>query len=171
MRFVESYISLAARINRVLEAICTVCVIFMVSILWLQVFVRYFLGFSFVWVEEVAKVLMVYMAMLASAILVFEDGHVSVSFLLEKIKFSYAIRYFFLLLIIAFSIVLTYSGVIFAAGTVRHSWMTGISYAYYHWSIPIGGFFLITQSVAQLLKLVRSKGNPEAEEPAEEEVR
>ncbi len=171
MRFVETYILFAARVNRILEAICTACVVVMVTILWLQVFVRYLLGFSFVWVEEVAKVLMVYMAMLTSAILVFEDGHVSITFLLDKIKFRRTIRLVFLLLIIAFSIVLTYSGVIFAAGTVRRSWMTGISYAYYHWSIAIGGFFLITQSIAQFLKVAKSKHDPQEGHPAEQEIR
>lgn len=155
MGFIDYYLLAAKKINQVLEYVCIFCIVIMTLIVWAQVFNRYILGSSFIWVEEVAKVLMVYMAILGSAILVFEDGHVSVTFIIDKLQFKYWIKALFLAFIISFSVVLTYSGVVFASGTVRHSWMTGISYAYYHWSMAIGGFFLVTQSLAQFLKITR----------------
>ena len=155
MRFINGYLNISKKLNKLLEYICAILIILMTLIIWVQVFNRYFLGSSFVWVEDITKMLMVYMAMLGAAILVFEDGHVTITILRDKLKYKNILKLIFLLMIIAFSALLVYSGIIFVVQTRRTSWMTGLHYRYYHFSMVIGGVFILNQSIAQSLKLIK----------------
>lgn len=143
-------------IKVVLEKICMVLFIAMTLIIWVHVFSRYILGHSLIWTEDVTKALMVYAAMFGAAILLQEDGHMSVSFISEKLKFEMWLKLMFLILTVVFSFWLVIYGQQYTVVGIRLvAPTTRLPFSYYYFAIPLGGFFLVILGVIRIMKQIR----------------
>lgn len=79
----------AGFISLICERISMTMIIIMLFIVWGQVFLRY-INIGFPWAEEVCRYMMVWLGMIGATILVIEEGHIQISFLLDK--FNYRIQ-------------------------------------------------------------------------------
>jgi TRAP-type C4-dicarboxylate transport system permease small subunit len=79
------WLRIATKIERVLDVVSAVCLAIMVSCLAIQIFGRYFFHWTPNWSEEVARFLMVWMTMLASAAALRSGGHIAVTALLNAV--------------------------------------------------------------------------------------
>src|SRR5690606_19822608 len=73
----------ARALERLLDAVLAVMLVVLVSSLVWQVFGRYALDKAPVWSEELARFSMVWVTMLGSAVVMRENGHITVSVLVD----------------------------------------------------------------------------------------
>jgi TRAP-type C4-dicarboxylate transport system permease small subunit len=136
----------------------------MTLVIWGQVFYRYVLNYGIPWAEEVARFLLVWLGFLGSAIVFYEQGHVSIDFIIEKFP-SNSIRWikiFHLLLSLFFFIFLIKYGYDYAIfGKKLVSPATGISRFWAQLAVPVGSLFLILHSITLIYKRMIIKINKE----------
>lgn len=155
MRILNGIESLGRTVNSILEKICLIMLVGMTCIIWLQVFYRYFLRVGLPWAEEVSKYLMVWMALLGAAIVLYEQSHVSIDFFIEKLGIIRPLKILHLLLGIAFFVLMIIYGFDYAFFGMRLiSPATGIRRFWPYLAIPVGGIFLFLQSIILLIRLV-----------------
>lgn len=163
-RTLEKISLLTVRAN---EAFCTVILYVMTFVVLHQTIMRYVFNTGFGWSEEVAKLLMVWIGLLGASILVFEESHIAVLFLLERfsVRMQLFMKIIFMLLIFSFSIVLVYAGIIYT--TTRGGQIlpgSGIKFFWLYVPIPIAGGFMAFYSFTLILKTIEQiKGNIETE--------
>ena len=81
LRYVER---ISALVNKVATNATVVFFTIMTLIVWIQIFFRFILGGGIVWSEEIAKFLMVWMALLGSSILFREGSHIAINYFISK---------------------------------------------------------------------------------------
>jgi len=126
----------------------------MTIIIWIQVIMRYVFNVGLPWAEEIAKFLMVWSAMLGAAVVLIENGHISVNFLYERIPLNFRrwVKIGNMLLFIVFFLVLSYQGLIYAEFGLKFiSPATGIARFWPYLSIFVGGLFMLIFSVYLLI--------------------
>lgn len=114
---IEKLEKLSKIVNTGLMSFANVCLFFMTIIVMVQIVTRYFFQYSIPWAEEISKLFMVWVALLCSAVLVYEDKHVAITFIYDRfsIRVRLLLKLFFLVLITGFSLVLVYTGIIYTA--------------------------------------------------------
>lgn len=148
------------RVNDAILRICMVMFAIMLVVVWLQVFMRQVLNQGLPWAEEVTKVLMIWLALLGSPVVFYEGGHISIEFIVEKLKNKKTINLLHFIISLVFSILLSISGFEYAVFGLRATLpATGIIKFWPYLAIPIGGlllsfecFSLIIQSVIESIK-------------------
>ena len=138
--------------------------IFSSFIIVLQVLARYLFSFSFVWVEELSRYLIIYMALMGSSIVLKKDQHPRVEliydFLPERIK--YWVNYLFYTLILVFLGILTWQGIESTLFTWNdYTPALQIRMAIPYLAIPIGGFLMICQCIFLIKKNIVKHGQRE----------
>lgn len=148
------------------EIFCTVVLYVMTFVVLHQTIMRYVFNTGYGWSEEVAKLMMVWIGMLGASILVFEESHIAVLFLLERfsVKIQLYIKIVFLFLIAFFSGILVYAGFIYTmtrGGQVLPG--SGLKFFWLYVPIPIAGAFMTLYAFTLFLKTIEQiKGNIEA---------
>ncbi|MGI6097484.1 MAG: TRAP transporter small permease [Dethiobacteria bacterium] len=158
MKFYEKLENIGSKINSVLEKACVFLLIIMTVIVLAQVFYRYVLRLGLPWAEEIAKYLMVWMALLGAAIVFYEQSHVSIDFLIDKISFK---KWFkaghTIVAMILFVFFIIYGFDYAKFGLRSFSATTKISRFWPYLAIPIGGIFLFIQGFIVLVRFVAGK--------------
>lgn len=143
--------NISKNINNILEKICIFAYFVMTIVMLGQVFFRYVLNYGIPWAEEVSKFMLVWLGFLGSAIVFYEQRHVSIDFLIEKLssKNLRLVKIIQLFLSLFFFIYLFRYGYDYAVfGIKLKSPATEISRFWPQLSIPVGSFFLIFHSIS-----------------------
>lgn len=152
LRFVEKT---SSAVDRVASHATVVFFTIMTLIVWTQIFFRYIIGGGFAWSEEIAKYLMVWMALLGASILFRERGHIAINFFISKFSFLRYILIFHTVVAAALFVLLIYYGIDYAAfGLKSISPASGIKKFWPYLSIPVGGAFLFIQAICRLIHLL-----------------
>lgn len=165
-RFLSKYNKFSCFINNWLEKTCLVLLILMTIIVMLQVFFRYVLNLGgIVWAEEVAKMMMIWLALLGSSVALYENIHVSIEFIVDRIKYKRAIKIMHHLLAIIFSGFLMVSGYHFAIFGFRIiSPATGIQKFWAHLAILVGAILMLIQGTNHLLNEIFGSSKKQSED-------
>lgn len=163
--------NISKNINNILEKVCIVAYFVMTIVMLGQVFFRYVLNYGIPWAEEVSKFMLVWLGFLGSAIVFYEQRHVSIDFLIEKLS-SKNLRWIKIvqtLLSLFFFIYLFKYGYDYTVfGKKLVSPATGISRFWPQLSIPVGSFFLIFHSITLIYeKLFTKTGNGKIDQLSE----
>ena len=144
-------------VNNIATRVSVMFFIVMTLIIWVQIFYRFILGGGIAWSEEIAKYLMVWMALLGSSILLREGRHIAINFFISKFSFLRYILIFHAMLSAILFILLVYYGIDYAVfGYKLISPASGIRRFWPYLSIPVGGGFLLIQTFARLIHLLFS---------------
>jgi TRAP-type C4-dicarboxylate transport system permease small subunit len=69
------------RVDALLVAICIALIVIMTGVMTMLVFTRNFLDFSYPWSEEITRFMMIWLAFLGAAVLVYRNDHIALDFL------------------------------------------------------------------------------------------
>jgi TRAP-type C4-dicarboxylate transport system permease small subunit len=146
---------MSAVVNKIASHATIVLLIIMTLIVWAQIFFRFVLGGGIVWSEEIAKFLMVWMALLGSSVLLAEGGHIAINYFISKYSFlRYILMSHAILSAVLFTL-LIYYGIDYAAfGYKSIATASGIRKFWPYLSIPVGGVFLLVQAFTRFVHLL-----------------
>ena len=116
-RTVLEWMSIA--VNKLAGRISILFFIGMTLIVWAQIFFRFILGDGIVWAEEIAKFMMVWMALLGAAVVFFERGHIAINFFISKRASLRYIQMFHALLFAVLFALLIFYGINYAEFGLR----------------------------------------------------
>lgn len=131
--------------------------VIMTLIVWAQIFYRFILGDGIVWAEEIAKFLMVWMALLGASVLFAEGGHIAINYFISKLA---CLRYILMshaILSAVLFVLLIYYGIDYAAfGLKSISPASGVRKFWPYLAIPVGGGFLFVQAFTRFVHLLKT---------------
>ena len=169
MNFLRTVERMSAVVNKIASNATVVLFTIMTLIVWAQIFFRFILGGGIAWSEEIAKFLMVWMALLGSSVLFHEGGHIAINYFISKFTFLRYILMFHALLSATLFVLLIYYGIDYAAfGFKCVSPASGVRRFWPYLSIPVGGGFLLIQAFVRFIHLLL---NDDKTIRAEEEAR
>ena len=154
-----NFLRIVERVSSVVNKIAThstvVLFTIMTLIVWVQIFFRFILGGGIAWSEEIAKFLMVWMALLGSSMLFREGRHIAINFFISRFSFLRYILMFHAILSAVLFALLIYYGIDYAVfGLKLISPASGIRRFWPYLAIPVGGGFLLIQAIARLIHLL-----------------
>jgi len=126
--------------------------------MWVQVLLRYVFNIGLPWAEEIAKYFMVWSAMLGAAVVLYENGHIAVDFLFNKLaekQRNWIKTGHLLLALILFGIMAYFGWTQAIFGLDFKSPTTGITRFWPYLSIFVGGFFMLLFSIHLLMSHLR----------------
>lgn len=137
-----------------------------VSILCAQVVFRYFIGNSLDWIEEVSRILLIWLTYIGAAVALKRKGHIAVDAFLGLFPESFrrAADIVTWILIIAFSAFLCVQGVTFALlseRTIFPALQVPVSWQYM--GLPVGCFLMVIYGSVHLVEVFRQGRNARAE--------
>jgi TRAP-type C4-dicarboxylate transport system permease small subunit len=169
MNFLRTVKRISAVANKIAINATVVLFTIMTLIVWVQIFFRFILGGGIAWSEEIAKYLMVWMALLGSSVLLREGGHIAINYFISKFSFLRYILMFHAILSAILFVLLIYYGIDYAAfGFKSISPASGIRKFWPYLSIPVGAGFLLIQAFTRFIHLLF---NDDKTIRAEEEAR
>lgn len=149
--------------NRLIEVIGNICIWGMFAIILANTVLRTVIGYSFPWAEEISKLLMVWMAMLVSAVALYEDRHVALTFLFEKLKPRHQVvaLLIFDILVLIFSLILVDSGDLYVWDNMNAVLpASGLPRYVLYMALPVGGVALALYSAYLIWKrILQMKGS------------
>jgi TRAP-type C4-dicarboxylate transport system permease small subunit len=155
MNFLHSVERMSAVVNKIASNATVVIFTIMTLIVWVQIFFRFIIGGGFAWSEEIAKFLMVWMALLGSSVLFREGGHIAINFFISRFSILRYILIFHAILSAVLFVLLIYYGIDYAAfGLKSISPASGIRKFWPYLSIPVGGGLLLIQAFARFIHLL-----------------
>jgi TRAP-type C4-dicarboxylate transport system permease small subunit len=155
MNFLRIVERMSGVVNKIASHATVVLFAIMTLIVWLQIFFRFILGGGIAWSEEIAKFLMVWMALLGSSLLFREGGHIAINFFISKFSFLRYILIFHAILSAVLFVLLIYYGIDYAVfGLKSISPASGIRRFWPYLSIPVGGGLLLIQAFARFIHLL-----------------
>jgi TRAP-type C4-dicarboxylate transport system permease small subunit len=141
-------------VNKITAHVSIVFFVGMTLIVWSQIFYRFILGDGIVWAEEIAKFMMVWMALLGAAVVFYEKGHIAITFCISGCRSLRYIQMFHYLLSAVLFFLLIYYGISYAEfGLMSISPASGITRFWPYLAIPVGGGVLFIQSVIRIIQL------------------
>lgn len=129
----------------------------LVVLLVLEVFGRFFFSFSFMWTEEVARYLFIWITFIGAGVVFSKGGHLAVDVLLNKfpIKVKYVIGIAFYVLMIAFLLLTIYTGFQYSAlnysKPLYSTYVTNLGVVYL--AVPVGGILMVLNIIRELYKM------------------
>ena len=155
MNFLRIVERMSAVVSKVAINATVVFFTVMTLIVWIQIFFRFILGGGIVWSEEIAKFLMVWMALLGSSILFREGSHIAINYFISKFSCLRYILMFHAILSAVLFALLIYYGIDYAVfGLKSISPASGIRKFWPYLSIPVGGGFLFIQAFVRFIHLL-----------------
>jgi len=155
MNFISTVERMSAVVNKIASNATVVLFIIMTLIVWAQIFYRFILGGGIAWSEEIAKYMMVWMALLGSSVLFREGGHIAINYFISKFSFLRYILMFHAILSAVLFVLLIYYGIDYAVfGLKCISPASGIRKFWPYLSIPVGGGFLLIQAFTRFMHLL-----------------
>ena len=135
-----------------------------VSILCAQVIFRYFIGNSLDWIEEVSRILLIWLTYIGAAVALKRKGHIAVDAFLGLFPESFrrVADIVTSILVVAFSAFLCVQGVTFALlseHTTFPALQVPVSWQYL--GLPVGCFLMVIYGCVHLVSSVRRGTNSE----------
>jgi TRAP-type C4-dicarboxylate transport system permease small subunit len=147
-------------VNTIVGNITVLLFVVMTLIVWAQIFFRFIMGDGIVWAEEIAKYMMVWMALLGAGVVYHEQGHISIDFFIANNGKIRWIKVFHTLVGALLFIILIVCGIKYAQlGQRLISPASGIRKFWPYLAIPVGGFFLLLQSSIRFIDLLANREN------------
>jgi len=148
------------KISNALERIsCHTCIIFgtvMTGTVMISVFSRYFFKYSFPWIGELSRYLLVWIALLAGGVVLKRGGLARMTALLFKIPkpFKRIISLIVELLILLFSLYSIWYGMIQAVATINQtSPIIRLSMFWVYLSVPVSFSIIVIHTANKIIKL------------------
>jgi TRAP-type C4-dicarboxylate transport system permease small subunit len=145
-------------LDRSLEVlIIVVMAVLTVDVLW-QVFTRFILKNPSTWTEELAIFLLVWVALLGSAVALNRGAHLGIDYLVGKlpVRIRLYTEVFVFLCIVLFSLcVMVIGGTSLVISTLNLGQISpalGVEIGYVYLALPISGFFLVLYSIIGLVE-------------------
>jgi TRAP-type C4-dicarboxylate transport system permease small subunit len=154
-RFVEGLIILGATV--------------IVTIVTIEVVLRYVFGHSLIFTEELSRYLMVWVVFLGGAIAVRDDAHIRINVLVKRlsVKTHQIVRVTAYGLTITFLVVVTIEGLKILPRQLYQMCITiDVSLFYFYLAIPVGSILMMIFLLPHIKKSV--SGRPEGNRPGEE---
>ena len=132
-----------------------------IDVVW-GVFTRYILGHQSQWTEELARMLLIWVALLGASMGFIKKSHLGVDYFVNKLsEKSKAIGQLLVYLIIAVfsSIVLIYGGYRLVSSSLSYSQPSPalhIEWGYIYLAVPISGFFIVIFSIETMIEIINS---------------
>ena len=162
---------IVAGINAIAANFSITLFVIMTFIVWAQIFFRFILGDGIVWAEEIAKYMMVWMALIGASVVYYEKGHIAIESFISNNKWIRWIRMIHTVMAAVLFIVLLFYGIKYAQFGQRFiSPASGIRRFWPYLSIPVGSGFMIIHCIHQFTELLIGEGKTEtAKKSAESE--
>ena len=129
---------------------------------------RVFFKASMGWSQDVIRLCFTYVIYIGAAYCVREKGHLNIDFVLGMMKPTVrkAVELVINLVLLAFFVLITYYGAVFAAtGGSQKSPYLMIPMAYYYYGVPVSGammfFYMLEQIIDEIRELSGKKGDDE----------
>lgn len=135
--------------------------ILVIDVVW-GVFTRYVLGHQSQWTEELARLLLIWVALLGASIAFIRKSHLGVDYFVNKLNEQWkniGQIVVYLLVAIFASIVLVYGGYSLVSSALENSQPTpalNIEMGYVYLAVPISGIFIIIFSIETIIELIGS---------------
>ena len=150
-----------AVLDRTLKyALILFSVVLTVSV-FLQVLIRFVFKYPLPWTEEIARIAFVYCVFIGATIAVRENSHLHVDALLVVLpkKVASALVFLGMLLVGVFLIFVTWQGIVLVRATgVQMTPVMQVPFKYLYLVLPVSGALMLLFLVANLLALLRGKG-------------
>ena len=145
--------------DQILIALCIILCAVMVILVSYQVVARFILGDPSAISEEAARLIFVWMGLLASALLYGEKGHMNISFIPEKVGtyYGYYLTIISEILTLAMALwVLTYGGYRISLNGMGqvNSAMTWLPVGVIYSVIPVSGVFVVYYGIYNILETI-----------------
>ena len=150
-----------AVLDRTLKYALTLLSVVLTVSVFLQVLIRFVFKYPLPWTEEIARIAFVYCIFVGATIAVRENSHLSVDFLLVILpkRVARAAVFLGMLLVGVFLISVTWQGVVLVLATgVQMSPVMQVPFKYLYLILPVSGALMLLYLVANMLALIRGKG-------------
>jgi len=150
-----------AVLDRALKYALTLLSVILTVSVFLQVLIRFVLKYPLPWTEEVARIAFVYCIFVGATIAVRENSHLHVDALLVILpkRVARAAMFLGMLLVGVFLVFVTWQGVVLVLATgVQMSPVMQVPFKYIYLILPVSGAIMLLYLVANMLALVRGKG-------------
>jgi len=135
--------------------------ILVIDVVW-GVFTRYVMGHQSQWTEELARLLLIWVALLGASIAFIRRSHLGVDYFVNKLneKWKDIGQIIVYLLVAVFAgIVLVYGGCSLVSSALKNSQPTpalNIEMGYVYIAVPISGIFIIIFSIETIIEMIMS---------------
>ena len=128
---------------------------------FVQVIRRYVFGSSFVWIEEISRVLLVWLVCLGMTLVARGEGHLSLDYFVEKLpkRLKLPVAVASGALIVIFCGVMTIWGWKITARTQFHLPATSLNAQWSYLAIPVGFFLLSLGTILRMFDLIWRRQN------------
>ena len=141
------------------EILTTVLMFVLVGLGFFQVLNRFILHIPAAWTEEMARYNFVWLSLFGSVLALKSDRHLSVDLFVQSIKSQKTqgwIKIIVALLVMTFSLILTWSGYHYTVSNwTNHCEFGAFPLALIYAAVPVAGFLLLLVSFEQLARSVR----------------
>jgi TRAP-type C4-dicarboxylate transport system permease small subunit len=154
----DKFNNFSASLTKITIFIVIALAAIMVLTVLVGVFFRYVIRNSLGWTEELARYLMIWMALLSVSIGIKDKEHVGLQLLIRSIPIKYAkvVNLMVNGVVLFFLIILSYRGLTVAfRGSSQLSLGLGISMLWPLLSIPVAGLLAIIQQIIQIINIFR----------------
>jgi TRAP-type C4-dicarboxylate transport system permease small subunit len=151
--FIEKYTS-------IVFFILSIAIFGMFIIVFMQVLFRYVLNLPLFWIEETARYLLIFIAIMGGTLAFKDDVHPRVAFFYDRLKYSKRIKWelFLRIFIMIFLIFLVFSGWNWAkTNSCIISVGIGISFFWPLMSVPIGAVAMLIILIVDSLNILLNK--------------
>ena len=155
-------------IERISGAWCVICFAAMTVVAILGVFFRYVMQSPFMWTEEIARYLLVWLGFTAISIALRQDRHIKVEILDKMVSplvmsiLGYVVDAF----IAFFFLVLLHQGYLMVANNIMSAATFPMSMAWVTAAIPVAAFLTLVQLLIGVIKKILSGAMPRNRETA-----
>lgn len=130
-----------------------------------ETFMRGVVGASLIVTDELSRYLMVWTALLAAALLVYEDGHIRIALLPDALgprvgKLVYAVSQ---IIVIAFLVMVIFASVMIMPSITRQNTVTlGVSMAWFYAALPVSSGLMAVFALRNLIIKLREPSDAQA---------
>lgn len=150
-----------AVLDRTLKYALTLFSVVLTVSVFLQVLIRFVFKYPLPWTEEIARIAFVYCVFIGATIAVRQNSHLHVDALLVVLpkKVASALVFLGMLLVGVFLVFVTWQGIVLVRATgVQMTPVMQVPFKYLYLILPISGALMLLFLVANLLALLRGKG-------------
>jgi len=147
---------LAYQVNWVLERFCAGLAAAMILIVWFGVFERYLMGMGQTWTEELARYVMIWLALLAVPCAAYYREHIGLELFLARLSLRHRKPVILILDIIsiAFFLFLTYYGILLTRdGTTAYATIFSMNMVIPFASVPVSSAFAAFQFFVAMIRM------------------
>jgi TRAP-type transport system small permease protein len=146
--------SLGGFLEQVCGAVCVFCFVSMTLVALLGVFFRYVMVSPFMWTEEIARYLLVWMGFTAISMALRKGRHIKVEVLYKVVPpgVSTALVYLVDFLTALFMVVLFHQGWLMTGGTIMKAATFNLSMSWILAAVPLAAFLSLVQILVKVVE-------------------